>query len=155
LIFKNKKKMSSEKTYKSMSVELNRVNDAFHFEAYGSEKVPVHIDAAEAIGGTHAGARPMELLLIGLGGCTAIDVLLILKKGRQIVEDIKIKISGLRDAEANPAPFEKIHLHYIFKGNLKPDKVENAIRLSMEKYCSATAMLEKAAEITWDFKVID
>jgi putative redox protein len=147
--------MSAEKTYKSLNVELNRVDDAFHFEAFGSDKIAVHIDAAAAVGGSHAGARPMELLLMGLGGCSAIDVLLILKKSRQEVEDIKITINGLRDAEAIPAPFEKIHIHFILKGNLKPEKVENAIRLSMEKYCSATAMLEKAAEITWDFELIN
>lgn len=145
--------MSSEKKYKSMQVQLNRVNDAFHFQAFGSESIAVNIDGSPDIGGVHAGARPMELLLMGLGGCTAIDVILILKKARQVIEDLKIEINGERDAEAHPAPFEKIHILFKFKGNLKPEKVENAIKLSMEKYCSATAMLEKTAEITWSYEI--
>lgn len=141
--------------YKSMNVQLNRVDGDFHFEALGGDKVAVQIDAAAAIGGTNAGARPMELLLMGLGGCSAIDIVLILKKARQVVEDFKISIEGLRDANAEPAPFEKIHVKYWFKGNLKPEKVENAIRLSMEKYCSAAVMLAKTAEITWEFEIAD
>jgi putative redox protein len=145
--------MASEKIYKSMSVEMNRVAGDFHFEAFGSDKVAVQIDAAAAIGGTNAGTRPMELLLMGLGGCSAIDVLLILKKSRQIVEDIRITIEGQREVDAIPAPFEKIHLKFFLKGDLKPKKVEDAIRMSMEKYCSATAMLEKSAEITWSYVI--
>ena len=80
-----------------MEVVLNRLDQDFHFEAKGSSPIPVHIDAAEGIGGHNAGARPMELLLMGLGGCTAIDVILILKKQRQIVEDFQIRVSGDRE----------------------------------------------------------
>lgn len=138
---------------KSTQVEMNRVAGDFHFEAFGSDKVAVQIDAAAAIGGTNAGTRPMELLLMGIGGCSAIDIVLILKKARQVVEDFKINIEGLRDAEAIPAPFEKIHIKYWFKGDLKPQKVEDAIRLSMEKYCSAAVMLAKTAEITWSYEI--
>lgn len=136
-----------------MSVQLNRVDGDFHFEALGSDKIAVQIDAAAAIGGTNAGARPMELLLMGVGGCSAIDVVLMLKKGRQIVEDFRITVEGQRQVDAVPAPFEKIHLKYWFKGNLKAEKVENAIRLSMEKYCSASVMMAKTAEITWSYEI--
>jgi putative redox protein len=139
--------------YKTMSVQLNRVDGDFHFEALGSDKIAVQIDAAAAIGGTNAGARPMELLLMGVGGCSAIDVVLMLKKGRQIVEDFRITVEGQRQVDAVPAPFEKIHLKYWFKGNLKAEKVENAIRLSMEKYCSASVMMAKTAEITWSYEI--
>jgi putative redox protein len=138
-----------------MQVELVRLDDAFHFEAKGMSGVPVHIDAAENIGGHNAGARPMELLLMGLGGCTAIDVLLIMKKQRQVVEDLKISISGEREkiegTEMNP--FRKINIHFKFKGNLSEDKAQKAIVMSMEKYCSATAQFNATAEITHSFEV--
>ena len=138
---------------KTMQVELARVDGDFHFVATGSDKIAVHIDAAANIGGTHQGARPMELILMGLGSCSAIDVVLILKKSRQVVEDLKIIVEGQREADANPSPFLKIHIKYVFKGKLKPEKVENAIRLSMEKYCSVTTMLEKTAKITWGYEI--
>jgi putative redox protein len=143
----------SEKNYKAMKIDMERVSGDFHFEAKGSDKVVVQIDAAAAIGGTNAGARPMELLLMGLGGCSAIDVVLILKKSRQTVVDFRIEVEGLREVDAIPAPFEKIHIKYFFKGDLRPKKVEDAIRLSMEKYCSATVMLAKSAQITWSYEI--
>ena len=133
-----------------MRIELNRVNDAFHFEAKGASDVIVNIDAAENIGGNNAGARPMELLLMGLGGCTSIDVILILKKQRQIIEDLKLVIDGEREKieGTEMSPFTKINIHFIFKGNLDINKIEKAIELSMEKYCSATAQFAPLASIT-------
>lgn len=147
--------MSVEKEvkYNTMQIELNRVDGDFHFAGTGSDKVAVHIDAAAAVGGTHAGARPMELILMGLGSCSAIDVILILKKSRQVVEDLKIVVEGQREADANPSPFVNINVKYIFKGALKKEKVEQAIKLSMEKYCSVTTMLEKSANITWSYEI--
>jgi putative redox protein len=147
--------MSVEKSValKTMQVEMSRVDGEFHFAATGSDKVAVHIDAAAAVGGTHQGARPMELILMGLGSCSAIDVLLILKKARQVVEDLKIVVEGDREDGATPAPFVNLRLKYIFKGNLKPEKVEQAIKLSMEKYCSVTTMLEKSAKISWEYVI--
>jgi putative redox protein len=138
-----------------MQVELVRLDDAFHFEAKGMSGIPVHIDAAENIGGHNAGARPMELLLMGLGGCTAIDVLLIMKKQRQVVEDLKISISGEREkiAGTEMSPFRKINIHFKFKGNLSEDKAQKAIVMSMEKYCSATAQFNATAEITHSFEI--
>lgn len=148
--------MNTEKEikYNTMQIELNRVDGDFHFAGIGGDKVAVHIDAAAAIGGTHAGARPMELILMGLGSCSAIDVILILKKSRQVVEDLNIVVEGQREADATPAPFVNIHIKYIFKGQLKPEKIEQAIKLSMEKYCSVTTMLEKSTSITWSYEVI-
>jgi putative redox protein len=138
-----------------MQVELVRLDDAFHFEAKGMSGVPVHIDAAENIGGHNAGARPMELLLMGLGGCTAIDVLLIMKKQRQVVEDLKISISGEREKieGTEMSPFRKINIHFKFKGNLSEDKAQKAIVMSMEKYCSATAQFSATAAITHSFEI--
>ncbi len=136
-----------------MQVELVRVGDAFHFEAPGQSDVVQHIDAATDIGGHNAGARPMEMLLMGLAGCSAIDVILILKKQKQVIDDFRIVVTGLREKGATPAPFQKIHLNYQLKGALDTSKVKRAIDLSMDKYCSATAQLRPSAEITYSFEI--
>ena len=139
-----------------MQVELIRVDDAFHFEASGMSGVPVQIDAAENIGGHNAGARPMELLLMGLGGCTAIDILLIMKKQRQVVKDLKISVSGEREKieGTQMTPFRKINVHFKFVGaDISEDKAKKAIEMSMDKYCSATAQLSASAEITHTFEI--
>lgn len=134
-----------------MKVELVRVDDGFHFEAKGeASEVIVHTDASPNIGGQNKGVRPMELLLMGLGSCSAIDVVLILKKQRQEVLDFRISVEGDRveEEDTKRSPFRKVHIHYFFKGNLDPDKVQRAVQLSMEKYCSATAQFEALAEIS-------
>jgi putative redox protein len=133
-----------------MEVVLNRLDQDFHFEAKGSSPIPVHIDAAEGIGGHNAGARPMELLLMGLGGCTAIDVILILKKQRQIVEDFQIRVQGDREKieGTEKTPFRSINIQFELKGQIDGSKAMRAIQMSMEKYCSATAQLEPSSLIT-------
>jgi len=138
-----------------MQIELVRIDDAFHFEAQGMSGVPVQIDAAEDIGGHNLGSRPMELLLMGLGGCSAIDVLLIMKKQRQIVEDLKISVSGEREKIEGTQmnPFRKINVHFKFRGDIQEDKAKKAIEMSMEKYCSATAQFSGSAEITSSFEI--
>ena len=133
-----------------MEVVLKRLDDDFHFEGIGTSSVPVHIDAAEGIGGHNAGARPMELLLMGIGGCTALDVILILKKQRQAIEDFQIRISGIREKieGTEKTPFREINIQFELKGAIDGNKALKAIQLSMEKYCSATAQLEPSATIT-------
>jgi putative redox protein len=133
-----------------MEVVLNRLDQDFHFEAKGSSPIPVHIDAAEGIGGHNAGARPMELLLMGLGGCTAIDVILILKKQRQVVEDFQIRVSGDREKieGTEKTPFRQINIQFELKGQIDGSKALKAIQMSMDKYCSATAQLEPSSTIT-------
>jgi putative redox protein len=133
-----------------MEVVLNRLDQDFHFEAKGSSPIPVHIDAAEGIGGHNAGARPMELLLMGLGGCTAIDVILILKKQRQTIEDFQIRVSGDREKieGTEKSPFNQINIQFELKGIIDGNKALKAIQMSMDKYCSATAQLESSANIT-------
>lgn len=133
-----------------MEVVLNRLDQDFHFEAKGSSPIPVHIDAAEGIGGHNAGARPMELLLMGLGGCTAIDVILILKKQRQVVEDFQIRVSGDREKieGTEKTPFRQINIQFELKGEIDGNKAIKAIQMSMDKYCSATAQLEPSSTIT-------
>lgn len=139
--------------YTTMQVELVRVDDAFHFEAVGQSGVVQHIDGATDIGGHNAGARPMEMLLMGLAGCTAMDVILILQKQKQVIEDFRIKIDGQREKGAVPSPFEKIHITYLLRGQLNADRVKRAIDLSMDKYCSATAQFRPTAEITYAFEL--
>ena len=106
-------------------------------------------------GGRNLGVRPMEMLLLGLGGCSAYDVVHILRKGRQPVTDCVADIDASR-AETDPKVFTKIHVHFTVSGkSLDPKRVEQAVKLSAEKYCSASIMLGKAAEITHDFEVVE
>ncbi|PJC05827.1 MAG: peroxiredoxin, partial [Gallionellales bacterium CG_4_9_14_0_8_um_filter_55_61] len=100
----------------------------------------VLMDGAPAAGGRNLGPRPMEMLLIGAGGCTSFDVITILKKSRQLVTDCYVELEAER-AETEPRVFTKIHLHFVIKGHdIKPAVVEKAIKLSAEKYCSASIM---------------
>ncbi len=114
----------------------------------------VLMDGAPAAGGRNLGLRPMEMLLLGTGGCTSFDVISILKKSRQAVSDCYVELEATR-ADEDPKVFTKIHMHFVVKGrDIKPDVVERAIKLSAEKYCSASIMLGKTAEITHDFEII-
>lgn len=113
----------------------------------------VVMDGPPELGGRNLGVRPMEMLLLGLGGCSSFDVVLILQKSKQQVIDCEVQIEAER-AEKEPKVFTRIHLHFIVSGrNLAVDKVERAIRLSAEKYCSASIMLAKTAEVTHDFEL--
>jgi putative redox protein len=114
----------------------------------------VLMDGAPAAGGRNLGPRPMEMLLIGTGGCTAFDVVTILKKSRQDISDCYVELDAER-ADTDPKVFTKIHMHFVVKGkNIKSEVVEKAIKLSAEKYCSASIMLGQMAKITHDFEVI-
>ncbi len=112
------------------------------------------MDGAPDIGGRNLGPRPMELLLMGAGGCSSIDVVMILQKSRQDVVDCVCELTAERAAD-NPKVFTRIHMHFVVKGRgLKPETVQRAIQLSAEKYCSATIMLAKTAEVTHDFEIV-
>jgi len=114
----------------------------------------VLMDGAPAAGGRNLGPRPMEMLLLGAGGCTSFDVIGILKKSRQAVSDCYVELDAKR-AEQDPKIFTKIHMHFVVKGkDIKAEVVERAIKLSAEKYCSASIMLGATAEITHDFEII-
>ncbi|MFV1973895.1 MAG: OsmC family protein [Thiohalobacterales bacterium] len=114
----------------------------------------VVMDGPRDSGGRDTGIRPMEMLLIGMGGCTAFDVMLILGKARQSVTDCVVEIDAER-ADTVPKVFTRIHVHFIVSGDgLSAKQVERAVRLSAEKYCSASIMLGKAADITHDFEVV-
>jgi putative redox protein len=113
------------------------------------------MDGAPDGGGRNLAPRPMELVLAGSGGCTAYDVVVILKKSGQDVTGCEVKLSAER-AATDPKVFTKVHMHFVVRGRaLKRNLVEQAIRLSHEKYCSATAMLVKTAEVTRDFELVE
>lgn len=113
----------------------------------------VTLDSVKSFGGAEAATKPMELVLIALGGCTAMDVLSILKKMREDVRDFDVNLDAEK-AEGHPSVFTKIHLHYIIKGkNIKSENVNKAIELSMNQYCSVSAMLKKSVDVKWDFEI--
>ena len=115
----------------------------------------VVMDASPDVGGRNLGPRPMEMLLLGTGCCSSIDVILILQKMRQQVSDCYVEIEAER-AESEPKVFTKIHLHFVVKGrDIKAEAVEKAVKLSAEKYCSASIMLGATAAMTHDFEVIE
>lgn len=115
----------------------------------------VLMDGPPEAGGRNLGPRPMEMVLMGAGGCAAFDVILILKKSRQAVSDCVVEIEAQRATE-DPKVFTHIHFHFILTGkNLKPQQIERAISLSAEKYCSASIMLGKMAEMTHDFEILE
>jgi putative redox protein len=111
------------------------------------------VDASPDVGGRNLGARPMELVLMGTGACSAIDVVHILRKARQGVNGCVVELEAERAAE-DPKVFTRIHFHYVVTGKaLAAAQVERAIKLSKDKYCSATAMMAKSAEIGWDYEI--
>jgi putative redox protein len=113
------------------------------------------MDGAPEGGGRNLGVRPMEAVLMGTGGCTAYDVVHILKKGRAAITDCVVEIEAERATE-DPQVFTKIHFHFIVSGkNLKLQQIERAVHLSAEKYCSASIMLAKTAAITHDFEIVE
>ena len=116
----------------------------------------VVMDGPPDHGGRNMGIRPMEMLLLGVGGCSSFDVVQILQKGRNDIVKCEAQLSAER-VDAVPSVFSKIHLHFVISGkNLKPETVERAVKLSAEKYCSASIMLGKAGvEITHDFEIIE
>jgi putative redox protein len=137
-----------------MKVTLERVNNSFQFDAIGSAGVPVSIDASPQIGGHNKGARPMELLLMGLGGCSGIDIIEILKKQKQKLELFKIVIEAERMPNKVPSLFQSVHIHFKLGGELNKKLVERAINLSLEKYCSVGAILSKTVEINYSYEIV-
>lgn len=136
-----------------MNIKLERKNTAYHFEAINESGQIVNIDANPTIGGENKGARPMELLIMGLGGCSAIDILSILKKQKVEPTGMSIDIEANRAKDAVPSLFTDIHVHFTFRGNVDRTKAEKAIQLSMDKYCSVAKTLEKTAKIDYSFTV--
>ena len=137
-----------------MKIELNRVNQASHYEAIApSSSVKVNIDGPESIGGEGKGVRPMELVLIALGSCSVFDLGEILKKQRQEIEDIKVEVEGQRRDEI-PNIFTNIHIKIYLKGTIDLEKANKAAELDVKKYCSVHDMLANGGiEITYEISV--
>jgi putative redox protein len=132
-------------------IELKRVNGDYGFNATDADGHTVKMDSNPQSGGQNYGVRPMQMLLMGLGGCAAIDVIGILKKQRQEIKDYKMVINGEREAGKEPSLWSDIDIEFHLYGNIDPDKANKAVELSVGKYCSVAATLEKAgAQIKWE-----
>ena len=130
-----------------MKVKLERLNKGSHFKAINDDGHSLELSGeGNAVG-------PMQSVLMAAAGCSTIDIVMILEKMRQPLEDINVEVEGTRREEI-PRYFTDIHLHYILKGDLKEKKVKQAIDSSLEKYCSVSLMLEKAAKITSSYEII-
>ncbi|MCI4670469.1 MAG: OsmC family protein [Bacteroidia bacterium] len=137
-----------------MKVKIERQNQAVHFEAGNIENIKVNIDGSPEAGGIGKGVRPMELVLMALGSCSSIDVVLILEKMRQELIDLKIEVEGKRAEDKVPKVFTDIHLKFILTGKLDESKVEKALDLAVNKYCSVKDMLHATVKITHSFEII-
>lgn len=137
-----------------MKARVRWIENAAFLAETGSGHALV-VDGPESIGGRNLGPRPMELMLLSVGSCSAVDIVQILKKARQPVAGCEVTVSGTR-AETDPKVFTAIHLHFIVRGTgLSENHVSRAVQLSAEKYCSASIMLSKAARVTHDFEIAD
>jgi putative redox protein len=138
-----------------MECKVRWSGDGMSFIAETGSNHLVTMDGAPDGGGRNLAPRPMEMVLLGTGGCSAYDVVVILKKSGQDVTGCEVKLTAER-APTDPKVFTKIHMHWTVRGRgLKRNIVENAVRLSHEKYCSATAMLVKTAAVTRDFELVE
>lgn len=127
-----------------MRIELKRLDDAFHFEAISETGNIALMDVGADMGGNNKGVRPMQMLLMGLGGCSAVDIVMILKKQKQTIESFEISIDGEREKSKEPSLWQTIQIHFKLKGNIDKEKAERAVQLSMDKYCSVSKTLEIA-----------
>jgi len=131
-----------------MKVTLDRINDNFLFDAKGNSGVSVFIDSK--VEDEVNGASPMELLLMAVGGCNAIDIISILKKQRQEISSYHIEVEGDRTEIKQAKPFKSIHVNIYLEGEIVPAKAKRAAELSFEKYCSVSLTIEKAVEVTYE-----
>jgi putative redox protein len=135
-------------------IEIKRVDDDYAFEATDTNNHSLRMDAAETIGGHNSGIRPMQTLLSGLGGCSGVDIISILKKQRQEVKDFTMVIDGEREEGKEPSLWKHIHIQFTFTGNIDADKAAKACALSLDKYCSVAATLRAAGcTIEWDVEI--
>lgn len=134
-----------------MKISLKRINDNYLFETKNERGNIVLLDNKSDA--EPKGSSPMDLLLRGIAGCSSIDVVMILRKQQHELEDLQVEVEGFREDGAIPNVFKKIHLNFILKGNVPEAKVERAVKLSMDKYCSVSKMLEKAAEISYEINL--
>lgn len=130
-----------------MRIHVKRVDAPFHFVATGTKGHQVHMDdpPADSVG---EGSSPMQMLIMAMGGCSGIDIVLILEKQRQRIDSFDVEIDAERPQGVAGAPYHKIHAHYILTGEIEPSKARRAVRLSIDKYCGVTNTLKPTAAIT-------
>ncbi len=134
-----------------IEINLKRVNGDFGFEATDAKGHTVAMDSSSETGGMDAGVRPMQMLLMGLGGCSAIDIVMILKKQRQQVDDFSIKISGEREPGKEPSLWQDLMITFYLTGNMDAEKAARACELSMNKYCSVAETLRSSGtSLKWE-----
>lgn len=137
-----------------MNITVNWLQKDFHMEAGNTEGGKIRIDGNTQIGGLEGGMSPMQLLLAGIGGCSAIDVISILEKQKQNLKDLTVEVDSDKvKLKEGYSEFKKIHLHFRLSGDLDVKKVERALELSITKYCSVSKALEKGSEISYDYSI--
>jgi putative redox protein len=137
-----------------IEINLNRISGDFGFEATDANGHKVHLDTSDETGGQNFGVRPMQMLLMGLGGCSAIDIVMILKKQRQTVDNFSMKITGEREPGKEPSLWQNVKIIFMLSGNIEKEKAERACQLSMNKYCSVAETLKKSGtDLTWEVMI--
>ena len=137
-----------------IKIELERLEGDYGFEAKDANGHTVRLDTSPDGGGTNFGVRPMQMLLMGLGGCSGIDIVSILKKQRQTIENFSMKIEGEREAGKEPSLWKNVTIVFELTGNIDPDKAKRACELSMDKYCSVAETLRRAGgDLKWEVRV--
>lgn len=137
-----------------IEINLHRVEGDFGFEAKDANGHTVHMDSSDESGGNNFGVRPMQMLLMGLGGCSAIDIVMILKKQRQTIDDFSIKITGEREPGKEPSLWANAKIIFYLKGDIDKEKAYRACELSMNKYCSVAETLKRSGtDLKWELVV--
>jgi putative redox protein len=136
-----------------MKINIKRINDEYGMEAINEEGNRLLLDNASNNGEPKTGMSPMQLILTAVGGCSAIDVLLILKKQKQVIESFEVEIDGNKEKIEDYSLFKDICLHFKMSGSIDADKAERAVKLSLEKYCSVSKILEPTANISYKITI--
>ena len=145
-----------QKYFIMVKIEVSRLEGDFGFEAKDTNGHVVRMDSNPDFGGANFGVRPMQLLLMGLGGCSGIDIVSILKKQRQKIESFDMKIEGDREAGVEPSIWKTVNIVFELKGEIDIEKARKACALSMEKYCSVAETLRRGGcDLTWDVRVLE
>jgi len=137
-----------------VNVHLERQEAAFHFKAANADGHSIDIDDGTAYeDGKGHGVGPMQLLMMAIGGCSGVDIVSILQKGRQRIDSFKIDVSGTKPDGVAPSVYETVEVHFDLVGDIDPSRVQRAIELSLGKYCSVSRIIEKTADISYRYTV--
>jgi putative redox protein len=137
----------------AVKIKINRLNEDFHMEAINDEGARLEMDGSDEIGGQNLGMKPMQLLLAAVGGCSTIDVLVILKKQKQNVRSFSVEVEADKDKKGDYSLYKNVCLHFIIEGELDPAKAKKAIELSLDKYCSVAKTLEPTTTVWYTLTV--